>query len=290
MGKFDGVLLASDFDNTLVYTEDALRSGMAPPPLSPGNRAALEHFMAEGGRFAIATGRALPAFEKLAEDIPMNAPCVVCNGAAIYDFSTKTYLETALLSEKSRERGQQVLDAFPAVALEAYHVENVIHAVQANEFVRAHEHLTGVKVEERPSLLEVPLPLGKLLFEADREDLLQVEAFIRAQGWAEDYELIYSGRHLLEMTAKGATKGGMLQRLAARLEVDMAHVYAAGDESNDASMLAVAAVPFAPANCIPALRELGARIVCGARGDALAEVVSILEAKYELRGNGRAGR
>ena len=27
MGKFDGVLLLSDFDNTLVYTEDALFSG-----------------------------------------------------------------------------------------------------------------------------------------------------------------------------------------------------------------------------------------------------------------------
>ena len=27
MGKFNGVLLASDYDNTLVYTEDALLSG-----------------------------------------------------------------------------------------------------------------------------------------------------------------------------------------------------------------------------------------------------------------------
>ena len=27
MGKFDGVLIASDFDNTMVYTEGALRSG-----------------------------------------------------------------------------------------------------------------------------------------------------------------------------------------------------------------------------------------------------------------------
>ena len=26
MGKFDGVLLASDFDNTLLYTEESLRS------------------------------------------------------------------------------------------------------------------------------------------------------------------------------------------------------------------------------------------------------------------------
>ena len=32
MGKFDGVLLASDFDNTLLYTEDALRTGGPVPP------------------------------------------------------------------------------------------------------------------------------------------------------------------------------------------------------------------------------------------------------------------
>ena len=34
MGKFSGVLLTSDFDNTLIYTEDALRSGVPVPPLS----------------------------------------------------------------------------------------------------------------------------------------------------------------------------------------------------------------------------------------------------------------
>ncbi len=216
MGRFDGVLLASDFDNTLIYTEDALRTGMPVPPLSGGNRAALESFMAQGGRFAVATGRALPAFEKLAPMIPMNTPCVICNGAAIYDFAGGGYLETALLPEKSRERGQQVLDAFPQVGVEAYHVENVIHAVQVNGHIRAHEHLTGVRVEEKASLPDVPLPLGKLLFEAEHEDLVQVERFIRGHGWAADYELIYSGKDLLEMTARGSSKGGMLRQLARR--------------------------------------------------------------------------
>ena len=41
MGRFDGVLLASDFDNTLIYTEEALRTGKPVPPLSERNRAAL---------------------------------------------------------------------------------------------------------------------------------------------------------------------------------------------------------------------------------------------------------
>ena len=47
MGKFDGVLLASDFDNTLVYTEDALQNGEAVPPLPERNRQALEYFITE---------------------------------------------------------------------------------------------------------------------------------------------------------------------------------------------------------------------------------------------------
>lgn len=54
MGKFDGVLLASDFDNTLLYTEEALRTGGPVPPLPERNREALAYFMAQGGRFAVA--------------------------------------------------------------------------------------------------------------------------------------------------------------------------------------------------------------------------------------------
>lgn len=280
MGKFDGVLLASDFDNTLIYTEEALRSGVPIPPLSGKNRAALEYFMGEGGRFTISTGRAYAAFEKLAPLIPMNTPCVICNGAAIYDFSSEEYLETALLTEDTRWRGQAVLDAFPTVAVEAYHIDNVIHAVQPNSITRAHEHLTGVNVVERPTLMDVPMPLGKLLFEEDHQQLLKVEAFLRERGWAEDYELIYSGRTLLEMTARGANKGGMVCKLAQRFGVASEHIYCIGDESNDLSMLAISAIPFAPANCIPAVRASGARLVSDARQDALADVVEILDRTY----------
>ena len=102
MGRFDGVLLASDFDNTLIYTEEALRTGKPVPPLSERNRAALERFMAGGGRFAVATGRALAAFRKYAPLVPMNAPGIVCNGAALYDFAREEYLETATLYSSAR--------------------------------------------------------------------------------------------------------------------------------------------------------------------------------------------
>ena len=280
MGKFDGVLLASDFDNTLIYTEEALRTGVPVPPLSEKNRAALAYFMAEGGRFAVATGRALAAFIKYADRVPMNTPGVVCTGAALYDFAKGEYLETALLDGSVRPRAQAVLDRFPDAAVEAYHIDNVIHAVHPNEITRQHEHITHVGVVERPSLLEVPLPLGKLLFEAEHETLEAVKAYLEEQGWAEEYELIFSGRNLLELTVRGANKGGMVRRLAARLGISMEHVYCAGDEANDLTMLAVAAEGFAPANCVPLVRNSGATIVSDARESAIADIIDRLDQRY----------
>ena len=87
MGKFDGVLIISDYDNTITYTEGALLLDEALPPVPPENRQAVEYFMAEGGTFSVATGRALPAFAPIAPTIPMNGPTILFNGAAIYDFS-----------------------------------------------------------------------------------------------------------------------------------------------------------------------------------------------------------
>lgn len=280
MGRFDGVLLASDFDNTLIYTEEALRSGAPVPSLSPRNREALEWFMGEGGHFTVATGRALAAFVNYAGGVPMNAPAVICNGAAIYDFQKKEYLDYALLDEDARRRGQIILDRFPPLAVEAYHIDNVIHAVRPNHITRQHEHLTKVAVTEAPSLLEVPMPLGKLLFEAEHDVLQGVLDQLTKEGWDKDYELIFSGKTLLEMTAKGANKGGMLLRLAARLSIAPEHIYCVGDEANDIPMLTAAAQGFAPANCVEAVRQCGATVVCDAREGALADVVEILEKQY----------
>ena len=51
MGKFNGVLLASDFDDTFI-TGDLV--------VPPENLRALNYFTGEGGTFTIATGRAHP--------------------------------------------------------------------------------------------------------------------------------------------------------------------------------------------------------------------------------------
>lgn len=280
MPKFDRVLLASDFDNTLVYTQGALERGEDIPPVCPRDREALDYFMKNGGLFAVSTGRALPAFAEYARSVPMNAPCVIANGAGIYDFTAGRYLETAFLGEAIYDHLHALLAAFPALAFEVYHDDRRIHAMHPNRFIRAHEHLTRAPTQTVERVEDIDLPIIKVLFEEELPLLREVHDFIRAQAWGEDYELIYSGDHLLELTARGATKGGMILRLAALLGVGREDIYCIGDHANDLPMLAVSAVPFAPANAIDEVLTSGARIVSHCRDGAVADVVAYLDSLY----------
>ena len=78
MGKFDRVLFASDFDHTLSDMHDRV---------PPENVEAIRYFMAEGGIFTIASGRSIPTLRPKVALVPTNAPCIVYNGAACYDYA-----------------------------------------------------------------------------------------------------------------------------------------------------------------------------------------------------------
>ena len=84
MGKFDGVLLYTDYDDTL-YNQHLT--------VSEENHRAIRYFMQEGGRFSIATGRAkrtfAPQIEK--EHLEFNAPVVVDLQAERYGVQNHRY-------------------------------------------------------------------------------------------------------------------------------------------------------------------------------------------------------
>lgn len=282
MGKFDKVLLASDFDNTLVYTQGALDAGLSDvPPMCERNREALDYFTKNGGYFSISTGRALPAFARYAPELPITAPCIIANGAGIYDFRTSEYVVTAFLSERVREHVAALLGQFPELPFEIYHADRRIHAMHPNRYIANHEHLTRAKTVTVESFDEVDLPLVKLLFEDDRGKLDAVYGFIRAQDWGGEYELIYSSDNLLELTARGATKGGMILRLAELLGVARKDIYCIGDHSNDVSMALVSALRFCPANAIDEMKAVpGIQIVSHCADGAIADVVDILDKRY----------
>lgn len=278
MGRFDGALLLSDFDNTLLYTEEGLRTGAALPPLPERNLAAIRRWMAKGGVFAVATGRAMAAYRRYAGMIPTNAPAIVDNGGGIYDYRREAYVYATALPETTRLRLAAVREAFPQVSLELYHPDGGIQVVNPSPWNARHAQLTGVTYQVAADLEEgtVGTALSKALFVAEHGELERVREFLARRGWAEDYELIFSSGHLLEMTARGADKGAMALRLKALCRCEK--LYCVGDHMNDLPMLRLADAAFAPANAVEEVLSSGVRVVCHCREGAVGAVIEALEA------------
>lgn len=270
MGKFNGVLLVSDYDDTL-YGSDL--------SVSEENRTAIRRFIAQGGYFSVATGRAhttfAPQLER--ERLPVNAPVILSNGSAVYDFAADKMLYQTFLSPDAASHLKQLAEAFPDIGFEAYHGED-IYVHNGNDVTWAHLKRVGVGWTECP-IADMPLPWTKAILQQTHERLLPVRDFLQAR-WSDRYEIIFSNRRLLELAAKGSTKGSAALRVAEHLGVGRSHIYCVGDNQNDIPMLAVSAIPFAPSNCAQEVKDWGAAILGSCDEHCVAQIIDILDKRY----------
>jgi Cof subfamily protein (haloacid dehalogenase superfamily) len=268
LGKFDRVLLASDFDDTLYNSRREV---------SAENIAAIEYFIREGGYFTVSTGRMGPAFAPYLHMAPTNAPVILANGALLYDYAMgKPLIEFHLDAQAAVHLSEMAL-ALPRVGIEVY-PEMVAYVQNPNEHTARHVKRIGADWVEMP-LLEMPQPWHKAVMLAARSDLEEAQRYL-TQRWGDLYEVIFSNDVILECTAKGANKGCMVLRLAELLGVERKNTYCVGDNQNDLPMLAVSAIPFAPSNCADTVRESNPRIVRDCDEHAVAHVIEILDELY----------
>ena len=225
----------------------------------------------------MATGRAHRTFAPYAPMVPLNAPAVLSNGAAIYDFQRDRVVEQTLLDECAPQDLGKLLEEFPSMSIEAYHGEE-IYIWNPNEITLAHMKKVACDYTLCP-VAEMPTPWVKALFHQEPEVLLPARARL-LECWGDRYEAIFSNPRYLEITRKGSTKGGMVARLAQLLGVKPGHIYCVGDNQNDIPMLEKSAIPFAPANCAQEVRDWGARVLCHCNDGVIGDIVEILDGLY----------
>ena len=270
MGKFSGVLFYTDYDDTLYNSAHTV---------SPENHAAIRYFQRSGGRFSVATGRAYRTFTPQIEreGLSLNAPVVLSNGAALYDYGEDRYLMRTFLDADAPGRFTELFRDFPGLALEAYHDENIY---VYNPNLVTTEHLKRVGGRQTPCAIpDMPTPWAKVILEQDEPYLKRVQAHL-LERWGEHYEAIFSNPYLLEVTAKGSHKGAAVAKAAELLGVSRENLYCIGDNQNDIPMLALSAIPFAPANCSQPVKDWGARILGHCDDHAVAQAIQILDSIY----------
>lgn len=268
MGRFDGVLLVSDYDDTFCDN-----SGYIPQV----NLDAVEFFVTNGGRFTVATGRAHTTFAPYARRLPINAPVVLSNGSALYDFERDVMLEQTLLDHRAPADLAALCAAVEGLGFEAYHGED-IYAHAPNWVTEMHMKKVGSSCAVLP-IDQIPTPWTKAIVQSEHENLL------RARDWLGEhcpgrYEAIFSNHYYLELTDQGSNKGGMTVKLANMLGIAPEHIWCVGDNQNDIPMLALSQIPFAPANCADEVKGWGAKLLCPCGQGTVAQVVDELCRHY----------
>lgn len=266
---FDGVLLVSDFDGTLVP---------ANKQVTPGVKKALRFFEENGGRFTVCTGRCYLGFHAYSEEI-INAPVLLANGGMAYDYAEGKVAFCDGIGDEGVEPLRAVAKAFPDVSIEMYPLDRS-YAVNMTE--KTHRHFTSQSIpfDSIDDPADAPRPWAKVMIAGERERIAEVQQFLKNES---RIAFLPTDGGFLEVLAKGVDKGSALLKLADRLGIRHEDAYAVGDGYNDVEMLRAASKAFVPANGDSYAMACADTVVRSNEEDAVAHVIEILTQIYESR-------
>ena len=260
MGKFDGILLCTDFDYTLAVKAK----------VSPENAAAIRYFQENGGRFTIISGRNPHFLKEHIEGFAVNAPLVGYNGALILDENAETVLFSG---------GRNDLDALAFVE-RFWETHPAILRVVPHDKTLYIGSLSRTDCEGRVDTAEelrakCSLPLYNVICRVESEaaaeslrDEMTVAAddkFVIVRSWGKGVEVVNP------WDLKGVAALRLKEMLGARTLV------CAGDFENDISMVEAADIGYAVANAIPAVKAVADRVTVDCEDHAIAAIIRELE-------------
>ena len=271
MGKFDGVLIVSDYDGTFRAEKNSF--------ISKENLDAVDYFCANGGKFTLCTGRDLCSYLRICGLFKVNAPVALSNGAVIYDGEKDQIVYEKVLPDRAKDDVISFAERFPQCGFEVHKGKDGF-VVKRNHGTDYHMKSIGLSTVE-VNMDSIPLPWNKFSIytpthpKADEDlinDILSA-VYVNYSG--------YRSQGMVDVAAKGVTKGTAAVKLCEILGIERDHLYCVGDGWNDIPMLREGKIGFAPedSNC-DVLKE-DVRIICRPEEHCLQEVVHILDGMYK---------
>lgn len=266
MGKFDGMLLCTDLDDTLLTDNKQV---------SEKNRKAIDYFKSEGGLFTFSTGRVPMGARLILEYVVPNAPIVCFNGGGIYDFSENKMLWSRKLDSDAISAVEYVDRRLDFVGIEIC-TEEKIYFSKINAKVREHQVLEKLPDNDL-DYHDIPEVWQKVLFMTEEHELNTVRRTISESPFADKYTFVQSSPWYYELLPKNSTKGDGLIQLGELCGIDRSRIIAVGDNENDLEMVKIAGVGIAVENAIPIVKNSADYITADNNSDAIAKVIYDLE-------------
>lgn len=228
---FEGYLLVSDMDGTLLNSEKKI---------SKENLNAIEYFVKEGGTFTVATGRMLQSVELFIEELKLEFPTILHNGAKIYDYKNNKVISRYPIESHRKEFLKRIKKDKPNLGIEIF-VDEVVYIYRSCELTKRYEKHDFNIVYNMPDEMWEKDWL-KVLLIGQKEELDELE---------DEYKMVYdkgsvfrSSDHFLDVVSNRVSKGKALKELIKMHNIDPKKVIAIGDNMNDIEMLELASYGF----------------------------------------------
>ncbi|MBR3967082.1 MAG: HAD family phosphatase [Clostridia bacterium] len=267
MKKFEGLLICTDLDGTLLNSQRII---------SEKNLEAIKYFKSEGGYFTFITGR-MPFFAKqMYETVRPNCPFGCINGGGIYDHVKMEYTYTLEISRSVFELVEYIDTNIPEIGIQVNTFDKVYFCRDniANEHFRM---ITGMPYLPK-NYYDVDEPMAKIIFVDHRDGVLEkVEELLKNHPRANEFDFIRSEKTLFEILPKGSGKGNVLPKLSEQLGIDMKKTIAVGDYHNDISMLKAAGLGIAVSNAQPEVKKAADMVTVSNDEDAISKIISDID-------------
>lgn len=262
--KFDGYLLVTDMDGTLINDKGKI---------SKANKDAIAYFMNEGGLFTIATGRMTPSAKNVVYPLKINFPAILYNGCKIYDYNKDQTLYQTFLEHERKNIIEVLKKEHAYLGIELYIDENVYIYKACKYSYRFSRQGYDVIREIKPEVWE--RNWTKVLLIGEEQEIDHLESIFH-----ETYDeglVIRSGARYLEIVPQYSTKGAALNYLTSLYNIDQTKVIAVGDNMNDIDLLDNAAYGFCVANGAKRLLDRARHFAPSNNENAIAYVIKWME-------------
>jgi Cof subfamily protein (haloacid dehalogenase superfamily) len=269
MKKYNGILIVSDLDGTLLNANSRL---------SCGNAEAIKYFMDNGGTFTYATGRNIDNIVTIRNVVTPNAPVIALNGAIIFDFETKKIYWRSLLNYGITNVLEVIDRNFPDSGIEVY-TDREIYFCRQNKVVKRSENL--ISRGKKAMYGEIPLPWAKVVLLQPESETAKLRKFVEEQNFGSEYVFCQSWATVYQILSANGTKGNALKELK-KILPDIHTVIAVGDNENDLEMIKVADIGYATENAAEILKSAADRITLNHNKDIMCDIISQLISVKQL--------
>ncbi|WP_295155910.1 Cof-type HAD-IIB family hydrolase [uncultured Ruminococcus sp.] len=242
-----------DISKTLLITD--MDGTFLPSSKIPGEKSvrAIGEFQAKGGKFSIATGRAIQAAQQYFDSFSVNCPIIMCNGGMVYDLIGHRQIHDIFVPDSTRDIVSEILKDNPDLGCEVLTLD-AVYVPQMSPLEAKHNVICKVD-PVICSVEDIPGNWYKVLFALEPEKMDRLISYVESRGWT-GVDFVRSAPEYYEILPQNISKGSALEKMRSLCGMEDYTFVAMGDYNNDIEMLQAADLAVCPSNAVDEVKEI----------------------------------